>query len=96
MSAHAFRRAFVVILSLSPLTVALAQQPAGAFREPPAVITQLVTAPPPPSVELSPQAGWLVSTTDEALPGVDVVGRPHLKLAGMRIDTRTWSRQLGT
>jgi len=82
-------------LTLSLALGAVAQQPAG-WRDPGATVTALVTAPPPPSVSLSPQGGKLVLQTREALPDLDVVARPHLKLAGMRIDGATWGRQLST
>lgn len=88
------RRSFVV---LSLLACAFAQEPSsGGWLEPSAIIKNLVTAPAAPSAALSPQGNLLVMTTRESLPDLAVVARPHLKLAGMRIDGRTWSRQLST
>ena len=91
------RRSTTAVVSSLLLATAAAQEPAAAgWLEPPPVIKKLVLASPPPSSSLSPQGSWLVLTTREALAGVDVVARPHLKLAGMRIDPATWGRQLGT
>ena len=68
-------------LSLSMLTlscVALAQGlGSGGYARPPEVISRLVEAPPPPDTSLSPRANWLVLTTREPMPGIDVVARPH-------------------
>ena len=88
-------RPLLASLTLSLAFSAAAQQPAG-WREPGATITSLVTAPPQPSASLSPQGGMLVLRTREALPDLGVIARPHLKLAGMRIDGETWGRQLNT
>ncbi|MBL9078550.1 MAG: S9 family peptidase [Planctomycetes bacterium] len=73
----------------------LAQAPA-AWQRPPEVIAQLVETPPPPDVGLSPRRSWLVLTTREALPTIEVLARPHQKLAGLRIDPALHGRQLGT
>lgn len=89
------RKLLSASLTLSLVLGVAAQQPAG-WREPGATITSLVTAPPAPSASLSPQGGLLVLSTREALPDLEVVARPHLKLAGMRIDGETYGRQLST
>lgn len=87
------RRSFVL---MSLLGCALGQAPESGWREPSNVIRDLVVAPGKPSPSLSPQGNLLVMTTRESLPDLGVVARPHLKLAGMRIDGETWSRQLST
>ena len=85
------------LLSLSLLVGLAAQDPdSSVWLEPSAVIKNLVTAPAEPQSSLSPQGNLLVMTSYEALPDLSVVARPHLKLAGMRIDGETWSRQLST
>lgn len=66
-----------------------------AWLRPPDTIARLVEAPPPPDTSLSPQRGWLVLTTREVMPGIEVVARPHLKLGGLRIDPETRGPQLG-
>ncbi|MCB9887373.1 MAG: S9 family peptidase [Planctomycetes bacterium] len=84
----------VLASALFALTLS-AQEPQG-WQLPPDAITKAVTAPPPPSVSLSPGRNWLVLTTSEPFAGIDVVARPHLKLAGLRIDPDTYGPQLGT
>ena len=84
-------------VSLTLLACALAQEPVqSGWLEPSTVIKNVVTAPADPSPSMSPQGNLLVMTTRESLPDLAVVARPHLKLAGMRIDGTTWSRQLST
>ena len=86
------RRSFVPLC----LVAALSAQAESGWLDPGATITSLVTAPAEPSPSLSPQGNLLVMVTRERMPDLAVVARPHLKLAGMRIDGETWSRQLST
>jgi len=87
------RRSFVLMSCLSAVA---AQAPEAGWLEPSNVIKDLVVAPGKPSPSLSPQGNLLVMSTRESLPDLAVIARPHLKLAGMRIDGETWSRQLST
>ncbi|MEO6597880.1 MAG: prolyl oligopeptidase family serine peptidase [Planctomycetota bacterium] len=95
-SRRRFAAAACLLVAFSP-----AQDPAGkangttGWLRPPEPIAKLVEAPPPPDASLSPQRHWLVLTTREPLPGIDVVARPHEKLAGLRIDPVTHGPQLG-
>ncbi|MEC9048841.1 MAG: prolyl oligopeptidase family serine peptidase [Planctomycetota bacterium] len=82
-------------MTLSCAAALAAQAPSG-WLDPGSTITSIVTAPAQPAASLSPQGGMLVMRTREALPGLEVIARPHLKLAGMRIDGATWGRQLST
>ena len=60
--------------------------PTGGWLRPPEAVARLVESPPPPDASLSPQRTWVALRTREALPGLDVIARPHLKLAGQRVD----------
>jgi dipeptidyl aminopeptidase/acylaminoacyl peptidase len=66
------------------------------WLRPPDAIAKLIETPGAPDASLSPQRQWLVLTTREPLPGLDIVARPHLKLAGLRIDAVSRGPQLGT
>ena len=72
-----------------------AQEPSG-WRTPPEPIAGLLVAEGPPDVMLSPCRRFLVLRHSEPMPGIDVVARPHMKLAGSRIDPKTRGPQLGT
>ena len=83
-----FRAAFVALLSFAPLA-AVAQAP---YREPSAPLKAIVDAPRTPTVSLSPHRDLLALTGMPGLPGIDVVAQPELKLAGVRIHPRSFSR----
>lgn len=65
---------------------------AQAYELPPAPLQALVDAPKPPQLSLSPRRDLLALTQTPSLPGIDVVAQPELKLAGMRINPRTYSQ----
>ena len=59
------------------------------YRLPPDPIPAVVTAPPSPSITLSPGRDCFALLTREALPGIVDLARPELRLAGVRIDPST-------
>ena len=84
------------LLAFAVGTTVVAQEPTSTgYLRPPETIARLVEAPPSPDAALSPQRHWLVLTTHEPMPGIDVVARPHEKLAGLRIDPQAHGPQLG-
>jgi hypothetical protein len=88
--------AFVVLFLASCLAPQLLAQSNSGWQSPPEPIASLVVAEGPPAVELSPCRRFLLLVQSEALPGIDVLARPHKKMAGSRIDPRTRGPQLGT
>ncbi|MCA8953781.1 MAG: hypothetical protein KDE27_29990, partial [Planctomycetes bacterium] len=87
-------RAFVPAILPFAATVVVVPAQSG-WREPPAPIARAVLAPPPPNVSLSPGGSFLVLAEHEAMPPLEVVARPHLKLAGLRIDPASRGPQIG-
>lgn len=85
-----FRSRAVAILWLAALLPAQQQ----AWQVPPEPIASLVLAPPAPDVSLSPDRRWLLLVQRDALPDLADLARPHLKLAGLRVDPRTRGPQL--
>ena len=72
---------------------ATATAPAGAgYRLPSPELRAIVDAPAAPRLSLSPRRDLLAYMQVPALPGIDVVAQPELKLAGLRIHPRTHSR----
>ena len=57
-----------------------------AYRLPPQEVIDLVDAPLPPEVELSPDGRWMLLGEREALPPIGDLARRMLRLAGLRID----------
>ncbi|AIF46880.1 S9 family peptidase [Dyella japonica] len=66
--------------------------PASGYLTPPAPLQALVDAPRPPQLSISPHRDLLALTQTPALPGIDVVAQPELKLAGLRINPRTYAQ----
>jgi dipeptidyl aminopeptidase/acylaminoacyl peptidase len=86
---------FLVPFVLASRAVAL-QAPAPAsppaergWKLPPQEIVDVLEAPPPPSVDLSPDTRWMLLVERPAMPGLDDVLRPWVGLAGERIDSAT-------
>ena len=66
--------------------VAVAQM---SYQQPPAPIAQVLDAEPTPLVSVSPDRKWLLHLRRRGLPGIDEVGAPELRLAGLRLNPRT-------
>lgn len=84
------------LLSAAPLHAQDATTPAAAvgdtgYREPVAILKDIVDAPRPPSLSLSPRRDWAVVSETPALPPISVVAQPELKLGGLRIHPRYFS-----
>ncbi len=78
------RLAFALGLAAAPLA---AQEP---YRDPPAPIARILDAPPLPFASVSPDRGTLLLLERNALPPIADVAAPELRLAGLRIDPRTF------
>ncbi|MFT7679345.1 MAG: dipeptidyl aminopeptidase/acylaminoacyl peptidase, partial [Planctomycetota bacterium] len=76
---------FVLTLSVS-MPFGAAQDAAEGYQLPPAEVVEIVDARPNPSMRFSPDFKWSLSTQGEALPSLEIISRPMLRLAGMRID----------
>src|SRR5690606_3463894 len=61
------------------------------YRLPGAALRAIVDAPSAPRLSLSPRRDLIAYMQVPALPGIDVVAQPELKLAGLRIHPRTHS-----
>ena len=87
------RLATVVLLGVLQASWTSAQAPAASgYRLPPKVIVDILDAPPPPDVYLSP-ARDVVAVLDLApMPTIAELSRPMLRLAGLRIDPKTNGR----
>ncbi|MFK7929286.1 MAG: hypothetical protein AB8H79_13920 [Myxococcota bacterium] len=78
-----------LVLASSGISGALAQE---SYRVPPKEILDLVTAPPAPAVSISPGGGAMFMIHREAMPSIEDVTRPMLRLAGSRIDPQANAR----
>ncbi|WP_114238856.1 prolyl oligopeptidase family serine peptidase [Dyella sp. C9] len=86
------------LLAVPPLAVQAQLAPPAASASatgyvlPPAPLQALVDAPRPPQLLISPHRDLLALVQSPALPGIDVVAQPELKLAGLRINPRTFAQ----
>jgi len=62
------------------------------YQLPAPELQALVDAPRPPQLSLTPRRDLLALIQTPALPGIDIVAQPELKLAGLRIHPRTYSQ----
>ncbi|CDG85386.1 prolyl oligopeptidase family protein [Janthinobacterium agaricidamnosum NBRC 102515 = DSM 9628] len=62
-----------------------------AYQLPPAPLQAIVDAPRAPALSLSPKRNLAAMLQTPALPGMSEVAQPELKLAGLRINPRTYS-----
>ena len=90
-----FKRAFFigacVINSFSPAGAADAQSSAG-YQLPPAPLQAIVEQLRAPTVNLSPRRDLALMVKTPSLPSITEVAQPELKLAGLRINPRTYSQ----
>src|SRR3989442_13329121 len=56
------------------------------YRTPPQVVIDILDAPPPPAVSVSPDRQWLLLLEQRSMPTIAELARPMLRLAGRRID----------
>lgn len=77
---------YLSLLFLSLLTINLQAQDDVAYQTPPKVISDLVLAPPTPSISLSKKGEWLLLLQRSSYPSVEELAQPELKLAGLRIN----------
>ena len=84
-------------LSLLPITVglmassSLAMAQDGAYQAPPAPLQAIVDAPRAPTLSLSPKRNLAAVLPTPSLPSISEVAQPELKLAGLRINPRTYA-----
>lgn len=103
MHAHRTRRWTGLVLSMgllavAPLVWAASPQPVAAqaqgvngYELPSAALQAVVDAPRAPSLYLSPRRDVAAMMQMPSLPSIQVVAQPELKLAGLRINPRTFS-----
>lgn len=79
-------------IALLPLGAIAQTAPAPGYRLPPPALQAIVDAPRPPQLNLSPKQDLVALLQTPALPGIDVVAQPELKLAGLRIHPRAFAQ----
>jgi dipeptidyl aminopeptidase/acylaminoacyl peptidase len=81
-------------VALVSILAALPAQEAAVYRTPPEPMASWIVAEPAPALSLSPCRRFLVLQYEQAMPELEVLARPHRKLAGLRLDGTTAGPQL--
>ncbi|MES2015271.1 MAG: prolyl oligopeptidase family serine peptidase [Pseudomonadota bacterium] len=84
-------RPFLPLVPLTLFLLAAFPQAQAQYQMPPAQLQAIVDAPRAPSLGLSPRRDLASMVDTPALPGIADVAQPELKLAGVRINPRTYS-----
>ncbi len=63
----------------------------GGYRAPAPELTAIVDAPRPPQISLSPHRDLIALQQVPPLPSIALVAQPELKLAGLRLNPRSYS-----
>ncbi|MGE3275901.1 MAG: prolyl oligopeptidase family serine peptidase [Vicinamibacterales bacterium] len=85
---HALALATAIFVASSGLE-AQTPAPAPGYLLPPPVIVDMLDAPPPPRVEVSPARDRVALLERASMPPLAEVSQPMLRLAGVRINPRT-------
>lgn len=80
-----FRALICGVIAVTLPTDAFAQ----AYQRPPKAVTDILDAPPPPSLSVSPMGDTVLFVRSTRYPSIEEVAAPQLRLAGLRIDPRT-------
>jgi dipeptidyl aminopeptidase/acylaminoacyl peptidase len=73
------------------LSLALSAQDATEYKTPPKEILNLATAKPSPGVSINDKGDWMLLTERSALPNVEELAQPELRIAGLRINPNNYS-----
>src|SRR5262245_34662041 len=84
-------RCSALVLGLAAFSVSLASHPRVSaadvpYKRPPQAVVDLLDAPPPPIVFPNPSGDMLLLVDNELYPPIELLSRPFLKLAGIRVD----------
>jgi dipeptidyl aminopeptidase/acylaminoacyl peptidase len=82
----------VALLFAAALSTSTAAQDTGEYKKPPAALQAIVEQVRAPSVNLSPRSDLAAMVKTPTLPSIREVAQPELKLAGLRINPRTYSQ----
>lgn len=77
---------YLLFLFALLITAPLHAQDDIAYQTPPKLISDLVLAPPTPSISLSKKGDWLLLLQRSSYPSVEELAQPELKIAGLRIN----------
>jgi dipeptidyl aminopeptidase/acylaminoacyl peptidase len=89
------KKTFICAFLLSTSVWVYAQDAVG-YKTPPKAMADLLTAKPTPTVSIDSKAQWMLISERNALPSVEELARPEMRIAGLRINPNNFapSRQV--
>lgn len=73
------------------LATAMQAQDLSGYKQPPAVMRDLLLAPPTPSANIDKSGRWLMLTERSSYPTLAELAEPELRIAGLRINPANFS-----
>jgi dipeptidyl aminopeptidase/acylaminoacyl peptidase len=83
------KHVFLIISTL--ICLQLNAQDAIEYKTPPAAIMNLATAKPSPGVSINDKGDWMLIIERSAMPTVEDLAQPELRIAGLRINPNNFS-----
>ena len=83
------KKTFLLIATL--ICFQLKAQDAIEYKTPPVAITNLATAKPSPGVSINDKGDWMLIIERSAMPTVEELAQPELRIAGLRINPNNFS-----
>ena len=80
------------IFSAATFSTTVCAEDVGLYKTPPAPLQAIVDQLRAPTTNLSPHRDLIAMVKTPTLPGIREVAQPELKLAGLRINPRTYSQ----
>jgi len=89
----AIQRFLLSVLLLS--TILVTAQDDVSYKTPPKDIADMLLAKPTPNINIDDKGEWMIFTESNSYPSVEELGRPELRIAGLRINPSNYgpSRQ---
>jgi hypothetical protein len=88
------KHVFLIISTL--ICFHLNAQDAIEYKTPPAAIMNLATAKPSPGVSINDKGDWMLIIERSAMPTVEELAQPELRIAGLRINPNNFSPSRST
>ena len=84
-------RTLALLIGGMSLATAMQAQDVSGYQQPPAIMRDLLLAPPTPSANIDRSGRWLMLTERSSYPGLAELAEPELRIAGLRINPANFS-----
>lgn len=84
------KKAWIVLFACTAWCGLQAQE-TGAYKVPPKEIADMLLAKPTPAVRVDSKGTWMLLSERNSYPGVEELGQPELKVAGLRLNPNNFA-----